>query len=116
MIYIHDRDFFTAKKCVPCEGGTRPLSKQDAEKLLTQVSQWKLDVENTHISKKFSFTSFPLAVSFVNKIAKLAEKEGHHPDMAISYRNVTCTLTTHAIHGLSENDFIMAAKINSLHP
>jgi 4a-hydroxytetrahydrobiopterin dehydratase len=101
------------KKCVPCQGSTLPL-KETAEKLLEQIPQWKLSDDRTRISKLFSFPAFMDAIAFVTTIAAVAEKENHHPDIKISYRKVTVTLTTHAIHGLSENDFIMAAKIDTL--
>ena len=98
------------QKCVPCEGGVEPLTKEEAEKLLTQVRGWKLD-KNT-IRKEFSFKDFKEAIGFVNKVAEIAESEGHHPDIMIWYRVVTLVLTTHAINGLSINDFVLAAKID----
>ena len=96
--------------CVPCEGGVEPLTEAEAEKLLTQVVGWKLD-KNT-IRKEFSFKTFREAMTFVNNTADLAEQEGHHPDIMIWYRVVTLVLTTHAINGLSINDFVLAAKID----
>lgn len=100
------------KKCVPCEGGMPPLTQEEAEKLHREVSDWKL--EDTSLSKEFSFKDFDKAMDFVNVVADKAEIEGHHPDIDIRYNKVLLTLTTHAIGGLSENDFILAAKINSI--
>ena len=82
--------------------------------LLAQVSDWKLADDAKSISKTFKLSVFTDAIAFVDKIAVLAEIEQHHPEIRISYRKVTCTLTTHALHGLSENDFILAAKIDHL--
>jgi len=108
MIYLHD------KRCVACEGGVPPLSKEAAKELLTQVPDWDLAEEADSIQRKFKFSTFPEAIEFVGKVAKIAEEEGHHPDIYISYNKVTLTLTTHAIHGLSENDFILAAKVGRI--
>src|SRR3989344_5626108 len=99
------------KKCVPCEGGTPPMTPDEAMKLQQQVKGWRLvTVNGVHaIEKKFKFKDFAEAMVFVNKVATLAEEEGHHPDITISWNKVLLQLTTHAIKGLSENDFIMAA-------
>ena len=102
----------TEKKCVPCEGGTAPLTKEEAEKLLKEVTGWQIDEKI--IKKQFRFKNFIEAMKFVNKVAELAEQEGHHPDMKISWNKVTLELWTHAIGGLSENDFIVAAKVDKL--
>ncbi len=106
----------TQKKCKPCEGGTLPMQKEDAVKLMTQVSGWQLlQINGTDaIEKKFKFKDFAEAMRFVNKVAALAEEEGHHPGIKINWNKVALQLTTHAIKGLSENDFIMAAKIDEL--
>ena len=103
-----------SNKCIPCKGNIASLTKEQAEMLLAQVSDWKLADDAKSISKTFRLSTFTNAIAFVDKIAVLAEIEQHHPEMCISYRKVTCTLTTHALHGLSENDFILAAKINRL--
>ncbi len=103
-----------SKKCVPCEIGTPPLTKEEIKPLLKQLKlSWEV-IENKKIKTGFKFKDFLEAMEFVNKIAKLAEKEGHHPDIYISYNKVLITLITHNIRGLSENDFIMAAKIEQL--
>lgn len=100
------------KKCVPCEGGTVPMSKAEAERMLKQVNGWSL--EGKMIRKQFVFRDFTEAMAFVNKIAALAEGEDHHPDIKINWNKVTLELWTHAIGGLSENDFIVAAKVDAI--
>ena len=102
------------KKCVPCRGGMPALTEDQVKKYLAELkTEWQV-AGNKKISREFKFKSFPEAMAFVNKVAELAESEDHHPDMLISYRRVVMELTTHAIGGLSENDFIMARKIEEL--
>jgi len=102
-----------SKKCVPCEGGTPPLTAEDVRGLLAQVPGWE-SIGGQKIEKSFKFRDFKAAMEFVNKVAGLAEQEGHHPDIHIHYNRVRLELWTHAIGGLSENDFIAAAKINAI--
>ena len=102
------------KKCVPCEGGAMPLSKEDAQKYLNEISGWELDDKINKISKEFKFKDFIGAINFVDNIAGIAEEEGHHPDIHIFYNKVLIELSTHSIGGLSENDFILAAKIDNI--
>ncbi|MBI2140968.1 4a-hydroxytetrahydrobiopterin dehydratase [Candidatus Woesearchaeota archaeon] len=104
------------KKCVPCEGGTPPLGHEETEKLLRQINLWhRVGINGAYaIERTFRFKDFAEAMKFVNKVAAVAEEEGHHPDIKISWNKVMLQLTTHAIKGLSENDFIMAAKIDEL--
>lgn len=97
--------------CVPCEGGVEPLTEEQASKLLAQVKGWKL--EKSTIRKEYTFKDFREAIAFVNTVADIAEREGHHPDIMIWYRVVTLVLTTHAIGGLSINDFVLAAKVDA---
>ena len=105
----------TQKKCTPCEGGTPPLPKKEADELLKQVSEWKITDSGKKITRTFTFANFVESVDFINKVKDIAEGEGHHPDLRLhSYKNVTVDLMTHAIKGLSENDFIVAAKIDAL--
>lgn len=105
----------TKKHCVPCEGGTLPLSNEAEDTLHKEVPDWFLLTDGNHkIRKQFHFKTFPEAIAFVNKIVPIAEAEGHHPDIYIFYNKVQLDLFTHAVGGLSENDFIMAAKINQL--
>ena len=101
----------TQKKCVPCEGGTPPLTKENIEEYMKEVQGWEVR-DNKLIAKTFGFKSFKEAIDFVNQAAGIAEEEQHHPDIHIRYKKVTLELTTHAIKGLSENDFIMASKID----
>lgn len=102
------------KKCVPCQIGAPVLSRQQAEEFLKQVSGWSLSEDAKKISKTFEFRDFVSAMKFLNKVAELAEKEGHHPDFCVSYSKITFTLFTHKINGLQENDFILAAKIGKI--
>lgn len=102
------------KHCVPCEGGTDPLSHEESERLLEKVSQWTL-VEDKEIEKTYEFINFSEAVNFMNEVARIAEKEGHHPDIKLhDFKKVDVKISTHAIGGLSENDFILAAKIDEI--
>jgi 4a-hydroxytetrahydrobiopterin dehydratase len=102
------------KKCVPCEEGGEPLSREEAEKLLKELNDWLL-IDDAHmLAKSFHFSDFAESMEFVNKVAAIAEEEGHHPDLTISWGDVGVELTTHAMEGLSENDFIMAAKIDEI--
>lgn len=107
-----------AKKCIPCEAGTPSFSKTEAGKYLNEVHGWELveDDEKLKIRKRFKFNSYLKGIEFVAKVAKIAEVEGHHPDMFVGYQKVTVNLITHAIGGLSENDFIMAEKIDKITP
>lgn len=102
---------FTSKKCAPCEGGVEPLKRDKIDEYRKAISpEWE-NIEDKALKRLFKFPSFKQAIEFVNRVANLAEEEGHHPDITINYKKVTLKLTTHAIGGLSENDFIMAAKI-----
>ena len=102
------------KKCQPCEGGIAPLDRAAAGILMTELAAgWRL-IDDKKIVRVFTFLGFPAALAFVNQLAALAEKEGHHPDIIINYDRVTVELWTHAIGGLSENDFILASKIDAL--
>lgn len=101
------------QKCIPCEGGFPPLTEKEAQDQVIQLSGWTLR-GFTAIEKLYTFSTFAEAISFVNKIAEVAERAGHHPDFFVSYNKVTVTLTTHAIKGLSINDFIVADRIDSI--
>jgi len=105
------------RKCKACEGGVEKLSSQASVELLAQVPKWQLDESTLSIERKYSFKNFVGAVAFINRVGVLAEEEQHHPDLHLTgYRKVKVVLTTHAIGGLSDNDFIVAAKIDSLLP
>jgi 4a-hydroxytetrahydrobiopterin dehydratase len=100
------------KHCVPCEVGTQPFDLETIKGLLPMVPKWKPDDELKKIVRSFRFKDFVESMRFINNVAELAEEEGHHPDIFVSYNYVKICLTTHNIGGLSENDFIMAAKID----
>ena len=103
------------RRCVPCEGGVKPLSEAEARKLLPQLEQdWMLIDGGRMLARTFNFKNFVETMKFVNKVADVAEQEQHHPDMSVSYDTLSIELMTHAINGLSENDFILAAKIDEL--
>jgi len=131
------------QECVPCQGGVPPLSPQEAQQLAQEIPQWTLKDKSmldsqvwrfragsapevragarhlaarlrAAIEREFKFQDFRAAIGFVNKVAEVAEAEDHHPDIHISWNRVTLSLTTHTIKGLSENDFIPAAKIDRL--
>ena len=106
---------FRAKKCQPCAGDAAPLSRAEAETYLGVLDHWMLAPDANEISKRFIMKHFMAAVEFINAIAKTAEEEDHHPDLHLTgYRALAIHLSTHAIKGLSQNDFILAAKIDAL--
>ncbi|MEK7564022.1 MAG: 4a-hydroxytetrahydrobiopterin dehydratase [Patescibacteria group bacterium] len=100
------------KKCGPCDKkGMKPLSREDAQDYVDESYGWTLSEDAKKISKEFKFKDFIGAINFVERVADVAEMEGHHPDIHVYYNKVILELTTHSIGGLSENDFILAAKI-----
>jgi len=102
------------KKCKACEDKSiKPFDRAEAEDYLAQAHGWALDAEAKMISKEYKFQDFIGAVNFVDRVADIAEMEGHHPDIHVYYNKVVLELSTHAIKGLSENDFIVAAKIDA---
>jgi 4a-hydroxytetrahydrobiopterin dehydratase len=101
-----------AKRCVPCEGGVPKLDASQVATLLREVPGWEARDERLH--RHFTFRDFAGAMRFVNRMAEVAEGEGHHPDFTVHYREVDVVIWTHAIGGLSENDFILAAKLSPL--
>jgi 4a-hydroxytetrahydrobiopterin dehydratase len=104
----------TQKHCVPCEGGVPPFDPAQASEYLKHVPGWTLADDGKHITREFKFKDFKEAMAFVNRVAEVANGENHHPDIYIFYNTVRLTNSTHAIGGLSENDFILAAKVNAL--
>ncbi len=115
IVSVMPHDVLASKKCKPCEGGMPSVSRDEAEELLTNLPGWTLSNDGKRIYREWVVRDFMAAVEFFNRVAALAEDEGHHPDLhLIAYRNVTIELWTHAIGGLSENDFITAAKIDQL--
>ena len=104
----------TAKSCVPCSGGIPPLTRGEAEGLLSQTPGWTLNETATKIERRFGFGNFADALDFANRVGALAEIEGHHPDITFGWGYCEVLFYTHKIKGLHENDFIMAAKVNGL--
>lgn len=102
------------KHCVPCEGGVQPLSTEKAQSLLTLVPGWEINADHSEILQRFRFRNFYMTMAFVNAVAWIAHQENHHPDMTVGFNECTLRYSTHAIKGLSENDFICAAKVNGL--
>ena len=103
------------KKCKPCEGGVEPYASDQARQQIQQLDGWHLTDDGKRIRKDWTVKNFMAGIDFFNRCALAAETDGHHPDLHIEgYRNVTVELWTHAIGGLSENDFILAAKIDRL--
>lgn len=102
-----------SKNCVPCRGGVPPLAGKELENLAGQVPQWNV-VSGHHINRVFKFPDFLQALAFVNKVGGLAEQQGHHPDILLSWGKAEVTTWTHSINGLTESDFILAAKIDRL--
>lgn len=104
----------TTQKCVPCEGNVQPFNAQQIEIYKPQVPEWQL-IDSTKLTREFKFKNFKEAIAFINKVADIAEAEGHHPDIDLhGWNKVTFTLWTHAIKGLFLNDFILAAKIDEI--
>lgn len=111
----HTTEQLTSKCCAACDGGLKKLSKAEAEEQLEVLDGWKLSDDGRQIRKDWKAKNFLAGMAFFNRVAELAEREGHHPDLHLEgYRHAAIVLWTHAIDGLSENDFIMAAKIDQL--
>ena len=104
----------TQRHCAPCEGGVAPMDREGAEALLRELDGWELSEDGKMISRRYEFRGFFRTMSFVNAMAWVVNSEGHHPDFSAGYNYCKVGFTTHAIDGLSDNDFICAAKINAL--
>jgi len=102
-----------SKQCVPCRGGVPPLKGEELRQLHAQLDGWDV-VNEHHLAKTYSFRDFTGALAFTNRIGALAEEQGHHPDIYLAWGKVGITLWTHKIDGLTESDFVMAAKIDAL--
>lgn len=102
----------TTRNCKPCEGGVPPLTQDEAKELLTQIEGWALHTAT--IDKTFEFKNYYQTMAFVNAVAWVSHREDHHPDMTVGYNKCRVEYSTHAIGGLSENDFICAAKVDAL--
>jgi 4a-hydroxytetrahydrobiopterin dehydratase len=101
-----------SKRCIPCEGGVAPLGEAEIDRLLGQVPDWKR--VGSVIGREFRFGGYLQTIAFVNAVAWVAERENHHPDLEVGYNRCLVRFSTHSIGGLSENDFILAAKIDAL--
>jgi len=108
-------DPLSARRCVPCQGGVPALRGAAIKHLLRELRDWEV-VNEHHLSKEYRFPDFKSALAFVNRIGALAESEGHHPDLYLSWGKVRVDIWTHKIDGLTESDFILAAKIDALPP
>lgn len=114
-VMTNQTEQLTQKRCQPCEGTGQSLTSAEIKPYLARVPEWKLNAEGTMISREFITKNFMAAVQFINQVAAVAENENHHPDFHLTgYRRLRVDLSTHAVKGLSENDFIMAAKIDQL--
>jgi len=102
------------QRCVPCEGGVDPLNQKEAELMATQAPGWSINDDITEIEREFTFKNYYETTAFVNAVTWIAHREDHHPDISFGYKTCTIRYSTHAIKGLSMNDFICAAKINGL--
>ncbi len=112
---VHSAEQLTQKKCAPCEGGVAALERDEAEAQLGKLTGWQISHAGQRIRKDWVVKNFTAGIDFFQRVAQLAEDEGHHPDLHLEgYRNVWIEIWTHAIGGLSENDFILAAKIDKL--
>lgn len=101
------------KDCTPCKGGIPPLNAEQTDRLLKQVDGWKLE-QGYHLAKTFQFPDFAEGLAFVNRIGEMAEEQGHHPDIFLTWGKVKVEVWTHKINGLTESDFIFAAKTDEL--
>ena len=104
-----------SKTCVPCRGGVPPLAGPELEALRRQVPGWSV-INGHHLQRGFAFSDFRAALGFVNQVGALAEEQGHHPDIYLAWGKVEITIWTHKIDGLTESDFVLAAKISRLAP
>ena len=103
-----------SQTCVPCRGGVPPLKGQELQQILQQVPQWKA-INEHHITRAFTFPDFKQALDFVNRVGEVAEQQGHHPDILLTWGKAEITMWTHKIDGLTRSDLIMAAKIDQLY-
>jgi 4a-hydroxytetrahydrobiopterin dehydratase len=108
-------DELANRQCKPCEGGVEPLSSEDAKELLSELhDDWQISADGLEISRTFGFPAYSRSLGFANAVAWIAITQGHHPDLLLSYSKCQVSWTTHAIGGLSDNDFICAAKVDLL--
>ncbi len=107
-------DQLADKKCVPCRGGTPPLKGEELDALHKSVPKWTV-TNGHHLTREYKFPDFAKALDFVNKVGAVAEEQGHHPDILLAWGKAEVKLWTHKIDGLTESDFIMAAKIDRVY-
>ena len=103
-----------AKRCIPCEGGVKPMDAAEAHKMLGELDDWQLADSGKEIARTYKFKNYYQTMAFVNAIAWIAHQEDHHPDLQVGYNRLEVRFSTHAIDGLSENDFICAAKVDGI--
>ena len=103
----------SARECVPCRGGVPPLEGEEIQKLLKELDGWEV-VNEHHLKKRYKFGDFRESLAFVNRVGEMAEQQGHHPDICFGWGQAEITIWTHKIDGLTESDFILAAKIDQL--
>lgn len=103
----------SGRDCVPCRGGIPPMSSSEIEKLAKELREWEV-VDDHHLRKSYAFENFREALSFVNRVGQLAEDQGHHPDICLGWGRAELIIWTHKVDGLTESDFILAAKIDNL--
>ena len=108
---VSDLTDLASRECVPCRGGVPPLRGEEIENLIKELDRWEV-VEEHHLRKTYEFKNFREALEFVNRVGELAEEQGHHPDILLAWGRVEVTIWTHKIDGLTESDFILAAKID----
>ena len=101
------------KECVPCRGGVPPMQREEISKLLPELAGWEV-VNDHHLKKSYKFANFRESLAFVNRVGELAEEQGHHPDICFGWGTAEISIWTHKINGLTESDFILAAKIDKL--
>jgi len=104
-----------SQTCVPCRGGVPPLKGDELRQILEEVPQWKA-INEHHVTRTFTFPDFKQALAFVNRVGEVAEQQGHHPDILLTWGKAEITMWTHKIDGLTRSDLIMAAKIDQLYP
>ncbi len=102
------------KHCKPCEEGAEKLSTEEVARLHVEVPEWQLNEEGTQISRRVAFKDFAKALAFANEVGRLAEQEWHHPTLIVGWGEVTVSFMTHSLQGLSENDFVMAKRVDEL--
>lgn len=112
---MSDTTALSQRRCAPCEGHVKPMSAAEAKALMPGVPAWKAVANGRCLRREWHMKDFPAAMDFFRRVGEIAETEGHHPDLhLVDYRNATIELWTHAVNGLTENDFILAAKIDEL--